>query len=112
VLGIDGYLPKAVGLVEITAALRAIAAGHLYLSGAARRALTLTSAPDEPTAREREVLDLLMDGYSTGAIAAALDITPRTVGFHLGNLFAKFRVSSRTELVCRARQRHLPPGLM
>jgi len=109
-LGIDGYLPKVAGLADVVAALRAVAAGRLHLSGAARHALTLTRAPDEPTSREWEVLDLLMDGYSNRVIAAALGITSRTVAFHLGNLFAKFGVSSRTELVCRARQRHRFPG--
>jgi predicted ATPase/DNA-binding CsgD family transcriptional regulator len=48
------------------------------------------------TAREREVLHLVVDGRSDREIAAALSISPRTVGGHVTNLLAKLGVDSRT----------------
>jgi signal transduction histidine kinase len=56
----------------------------------------LLRAPDL-TAREREVLALLAQGRDNKAIAVALKITPRTVGFHLDHIYAKLGVRSRTE---------------
>lgn len=57
------------------------------------------AAPAELTPREREVLRLLAEGLSNKAIARALGVSPRTVNFHLDNLYAKLGVASRTEAV-------------
>lgn len=54
------------------------------------------------TAREREILQLLVDGKSTRQMADILSISPRTVTTHLANMMAKMEVSSRSELVARA----------
>jgi eukaryotic-like serine/threonine-protein kinase len=51
----------------------------------------------ELTARELDVLQGLVEGLSNKEIAARLSISPRTVNFHLDNIFAKLGVSSRTE---------------
>lgn len=48
------------------------------------------------TAREREVLQLVVAGMSDREIGAALSISPRTVGGHITNLLAKLGVDSRT----------------
>ena len=53
--------------------------------------------PVELTPRELEVLRLVAEGLSNKQIAEALAISPRTVNFHLDNLFAKLGVRSRTE---------------
>jgi DNA-binding CsgD family transcriptional regulator len=49
--------------------------------------------------REEEVVELLLQGKSNKQIAAALHIAERTVEFHLKNIYAKFKVSSRVELI-------------
>ena len=49
------------------------------------------------TPREKEVLYCLAEGLSNKEIAQKLKITPRTVNFHLDNLYAKLGVNSRTE---------------
>jgi serine/threonine protein kinase/DNA-binding CsgD family transcriptional regulator len=54
-------------------------------------------APAQLTSREVEVLQLLAEGLSNKEIAQALVITPRTVNFHLDNIYSKLGVSSRTE---------------
>ena len=51
--------------------------------------------------REHEVLELVLQGKSNKQIALALAITVRTVEFHLKNVYAKFQVSSRVELILK-----------
>jgi DNA-binding CsgD family transcriptional regulator len=52
---------------------------------------------NELSEREREVAALLLQGKGNKQIAAALDITVRTVEFHLSNIYSKLKVASRTE---------------
>lgn len=51
--------------------------------------------------REKEVLQLVLQGKSNKQIALLLDISVRTVEFHLKNIYAKFQVSSRIELILK-----------
>ncbi|MEZ0396607.1 MAG: helix-turn-helix transcriptional regulator [Anaerolineales bacterium] len=51
--------------------------------------------------REREVIELLLQGKSNKQIAAALHLSGRTVEFHLSNIYAKLGVASRTEAVLK-----------
>jgi len=61
--------------------------------------------PDVPLSkREEEVLQLVLQGKSNKQIAMALDISIRTVEFHLKNVYAKFQVSSRIELLLKLGQ--------
>lgn len=54
--------------------------------------------------REQDVVDLLLEGKSNKMIAQALGITERTVEFHLKNIFTKYQVNSRMELVLKLRE--------
>jgi DNA-binding CsgD family transcriptional regulator len=49
--------------------------------------------------REQDVVKLLLQGKSNKLIASALGISERTVEFHLKNIYAKFQVRSRIELI-------------
>ena len=51
--------------------------------------------------REWEVVNLLLQGKSNKLIASSLGISDRTVEFHLKNIYAKFQVSSRIELILK-----------
>jgi DNA-binding NarL/FixJ family response regulator len=62
------------------------------------------TGPTEPTARELEVTTLLAQGLSNREIAGALFISEHTVRNHLGHVFSKLGVSSRTQAVVRAGQ--------
>lgn len=50
------------------------------------------------TAQERQITRLVREGYTNSEIGAQLFISPRTVEWHLGRVFAKVGVSSRREL--------------
>jgi DNA-binding CsgD family transcriptional regulator len=61
--------------------------------------------PNDPLSkREKEVLQLVLQGQSNKQIAWSLDISVRTVEFHLKNIYAKFQVSSRIELILKLGQ--------
>jgi len=51
--------------------------------------------------REHEVVKLLMEGKSNKLIASFLHITENTVEFHLKNIYSKYQVNSRTELIIK-----------
>src|SRR5689334_422623 len=53
------------------------------------------------SSREKEVLQLLLQGKSNKMIALSLGISISTVEFHLRNIYTKFQVSSRMELVLK-----------
>ncbi len=86
-------------------------------------ALSGEVAPDAPprslppavaslSKREREVLDLILDGRQTRAIAEALFISVKTVEFHRSRIHAKLGVASMAELfnLCVGRQLRRPPA--
>lgn len=56
------------------------------------------AARDELTAQERLVASLVAEGLANKEIAARLFLSPRTIDFHLRNVFAKLGIASRTEL--------------
>lgn len=51
------------------------------------------------TARERQVLDLIMEGASNKVIAASLEISPRTVEIYRANVMSKMRADSLSDLI-------------
>ncbi len=108
-LGIRGILPFAATAAEIIAAIRAAGAGLAVVHADFQHELfdhELLVQPDieggliEPlTPREQEVLSLLSQGLTNKAIALELNLSEHTVKFHMGSIFEKLRVSSRTEAV-------------
>jgi DNA-binding CsgD family transcriptional regulator len=57
--------------------------------------------PNKLSNREWEVVNLLLQGKSNKLIASSLGISDRTVEFHLKNIYAKYQVSSRVELILK-----------
>ena len=78
----------------------------LGLAGAGTRATSATR-PDALTAREREVLGLLVEGRTNRQIGRQLYISEKTVSVHVSNILAKLSVSSRTEAAALARREGL-----
>lgn len=111
--GAAGYLLKSVRGHELVEAVRAVNAGESVLHPAIARKVLNRFAPaagKEPkqkvlevlSDREVEVLQLAARGLSNQDIANELCLSLRTVQAHLGHIFNKLQVSSRTEAVVRA----------
>lgn len=110
--GAISYLLKNVTAFDLAQAIRAASAGRAVLAQEATEALVATMhAPNSPgtdlTEREREVLGLLVQGLSNPQIAERLSISRATVKFHIGSIFSKLGVASRSEAIALAYQRHL-----
>jgi len=109
--GARGYVLKGATAAEITAALRTVAAGGAGIAG---RLLARTPArlsgpvtlprPDDLTAREREVLDLLAEGASNRQIARDLGLSLKTVQNHVSRILDKLQAADRTQAALRARE--------
>ncbi|MBI2954944.1 MAG: response regulator transcription factor [Chloroflexi bacterium] len=100
--GAVGYLLKDEAPKVIAAAVQAAARGESWFSPevAARVAAwqrgELSEQPDL-TERELEVLRLVAKGKANKEIAYALNVTERTIEFHVGNILSKLGVASRVE---------------
>ena len=110
--GAIGYLLKDVSAEELAQAIRAAHAGRATLSPEATQALVrAVSQPPVPgndlTGREKEVLTLMVEGYSNTQIAEKLVVSPSTVKSHVSNVLSKLGVGSRTEAVALAVRYHL-----
>ncbi|WP_291050659.1 response regulator transcription factor [Herbiconiux sp.] len=105
--GASGYLLKDAPPHELTAAVRAAAAGESALAPViASRLLDRMRAPQASlSSREIEVLDLVAAGRSNTEVAADLFVSETTVKSHLAHIFTKLGVASRTAAVSVARQR-------
>lgn len=102
--GAMGYVLKNATAKEIAAAVRAALEGRRTLAPEAAEALIRVSQAPAPlghdlTAREREVLALLVEGMNNRQIAEWLVISTATVKYHVGNILGKLGVSSRVEAV-------------
>lgn len=110
--GAAGYLLKSVRSRELVDAIRAVYSGESVLHPSiARKVLNrFVSASGKPEGkepsgmlsdREMEVLKLAAKGLSNQDIAEKLCLSIRTVQGHLGHIFNKLQVGSRTEAVVR-----------
>lgn len=110
--GAMGYLPKTSADNELFDALQALAEGRRYLSPNAQQSLMdimfrpAEEAADDPrsvlTAREREVFDELIHGYTITEIAERLHLSVKTVDTHKSHIYAKLNCRRRSELVSLA----------
>ena len=109
-----GYLLKDVEADEVAEGIRAAARGESPLDPrAARTVLTARAEPDpleELSAREREVLGLLLEGLPNKLIARRLEITEKTVKSHLTRIFREIGVTDRTQAALWAERHGLGPG--
>ena len=99
--GACGYLLKDVAAEEVAEGIRAAARGESPIDPrAARTILTARSEPDpgaQLSAREAEVLTLLVEGLPNKLIARRLEISEKTVKTHLTAIFRTLNVTDRTQ---------------
>ena len=105
--GAKAYILKDIAADDLIACVHAVLAGKTYLAPAAAAKLAERVTRVQLTPRELATLRLLADGKSNKEIANSLGISERTVKTHLGHLFEKLGVTSRTEAVKIATRRGL-----
>jgi DNA-binding NarL/FixJ family response regulator len=117
IAGARAYLDVTAGPSAVRTAINAVTEGSIWaprrlLSKLIDRLLTkrdtsLTVGDPHLTARERQVLELILLARSNREIAGQLGIEERTVKAHVGRLMKKTGVDNRIELTMRAMSRSL-----
>ena len=103
--GAQGYVTKASAPATLVEAVRAVAAGKMYLTPSLAQDLALRSLSPEPprgdelSAREFEVLRLLVQGVPVRDIAARLGLTAKTVANHQSLIRQKLGVETAVQLL-------------
>jgi DNA-binding NarL/FixJ family response regulator len=100
--GAAGYLPKRASDVELVAAIRQVAGGAGYVDPDLGAKLVVDAALPAlaPLSdRERDILQLLVLGYTNQEIAGRLFISVRTVDTHRAHIMQKLGLDTRAELV-------------
>jgi DNA-binding NarL/FixJ family response regulator len=116
--GAKGYLLKETAGLEVVDAIRSIHAGRRYLCEKIsdlmiedyldQRTRSPDSSPlDELSHREREILPLIVDGYSSAEIAERLHLAVSTVSTYRSRLMKKLGIKDVPELVKFAMEHHL-----
>ena len=107
--GAAGYVLKDASFEELVRAIRQVMTHRIYLSPAlvgifvekyrTRESPESQAVAASPlTAREREVVQLFSEGYSSNEIAARLNVSAKTVASHREHILAKLRIRSIAEL--------------
>jgi DNA-binding NarL/FixJ family response regulator len=119
--GAGGLVHKDAEPAEILAAIHDVAAGRSAFPAGWERLLVSRLDGHTPsgtrrrrdavslTQRERDIVQLIVDGHSNKALAAALGIAHQTAKNHVRHVMAKARVSSRTQLCAWAIERGYSP---
>ena len=104
-LGASGFLLKTSAARELPEAVRTAMRGDTYVTSRASQRMVESfihgerSVGSELTSRQREVLQLLAEGFTMKEAAAVLHVTARTVAFHKYRVMQQFRLKSNAELI-------------
>ncbi|ALA60401.1 response regulator [Nitrospira moscoviensis] len=106
--GASAYVLKRSAVDELEQAIRAVIAGHSYITPLITKDLLdvfLAKASEKPggtdglTLRQREVLQLLAEGRTAKEIANVLNISSRTVEFHKGQILDQLNLHTTADLI-------------
>jgi two-component system response regulator NreC len=109
--GANGYVVKNSDLEELLLAVRSVHRGNTYFSSAVSEEIAVNevlmqakqpvprTGYDLLTNREREVLQLIAEGYSNQRIADELVISVKTVEAHKAHIMSKLHARNRTDLI-------------
>ena len=103
--GVRAYLTKDVLHDELIRAIHAVHSGETYLPASVRRCWKPSSLPAGLSAREMEVLALIVKGHGNKQIAYQLGIAEHTVKNHVKSILSKLGVDDRTQAATAAIQR-------
>lgn len=119
--GARGYILKGADKAEVLRTVTAVAEGQALFGPVIARQLhdlfrrggqavpRVTPFPDL-TDREREVLNLIAQGYNNTDIANLLRISGKTVSNHISNIYNKIQVVDRAQAIVKAREANLGNG--
>jgi DNA-binding NarL/FixJ family response regulator len=112
--GAIGYLHKGSSLETVVDLLKSVLSGGAPINPhIARKVLEVFSSASHPhneyglTAREKQVLTLLVEGLAMKQIADRLFVSFHTIDKHLRNIYGKLQVQSRTGAVAKVLKEHL-----
>ena len=103
--GINGYFVKSIDSEELLFGLKKIESGSKYFSTHITEIFLQKIDPanrtefQSLTEREKQVIQFLVDGYSSQEIAKLMKISKRTIDVYRGNILAKFRFKNTPQLV-------------
>jgi len=103
--GVQAYLTKDVLHDELLKAIRAVHAGQTYLPSAVAASLAAQMPRPDLSAREVQVLGLIVSGMANKQIAYELGIAEHTVKNHVKSILSKLGVQDRTQAATAAIQR-------
>ncbi|MGD1091820.1 MAG: response regulator transcription factor [Bryobacteraceae bacterium] len=103
--GVQSYLTKDVLHDELIQAIRAVHTGQKYLPAPIAAALAAQLPRPDLSARELEVLNLIVQGFSNKHLAHTLGIAEHTVKNHVKSILSKLDVDDRTQAATAAIQR-------
>jgi two-component system, NarL family, response regulator len=103
--GVQAYLMKDILHDELLKAIRAVHDGHTYLPAQVAAALAAQMPRPDLSARELQVLELIVAGLANKQIAYTLNIAEYTVKNHVKNILDKLAVQDRTQAATVAIQR-------
>jgi two-component system NarL family response regulator len=103
--GVQAYLTKDVLHDELLNAIRAVHQGQHYLPPAVAAALAAQAPRPDLSAREVQVLELIVRGLANKQIGYTLNIAEHTVKNHVKNILSKLGVQDRTQAATTAIQR-------
>lgn len=117
-MGASGYLLKTSAASELTKAIRNALHGLKYVTPAMKQELENAfiidprgdEKPQTLSPRQREVLQLLVEGRPMKEIADILDLTPRTIAYHKYKMMADLHMKSTAELIRYALKNKIVPG--
>jgi len=116
-LGASGFLLKTSAARELPEAIRTAMRGDTYVTSRTSKRMIESfiaggdrSSAGELTSRQREVLQLLAEGFTMKEAAGVLNVTARTVAFHKYRVMQQFRLKSNAELIQFAIDQRLTIG--
>ena len=109
--GAHSYLLKAMSHTDLANAIRTVHAGSKYIPASISKSLEGRPPQSGLSARELQVLELIVKGRSNKEIGEALGISEATVKWHVNMILSRLDVTDRTQATVAALQRgivHLP----
>lgn len=106
-VGASGYVLKTSAASELITAIREVLRGGYFATASLTEGMIGSFVQNfkkmrgrvELTDRQREVLQLLVEGHSMKQVANVLNITPRTVAFHKYSMMEQLEIESSAELI-------------